>query len=60
MIPATRSVRLTVNGRDTGPVEVPEDLMLLEFLQEYLNLTGTRYGCGQGVCRAGRGRCPAA
>ncbi|WP_156503303.1 (2Fe-2S)-binding protein [Tistrella mobilis] len=52
MIPATRSVRLTVNGRDTGPVEVPEDLMLLEFLQEYLNLTGTRYGCGQGVCRA--------
>ena len=46
MIPATRSVRLTVNGRDTGPVEVPEDLMLLEFLQEYLNLTGTRYGCG--------------
>lgn len=48
----TRTVRMTVNGEAVGPVEIPEDLMLLEFLQEYLNLTGTRYGCGQGVCRA--------
>ncbi|MEN2977750.1 (2Fe-2S)-binding protein (plasmid) [Tistrella bauzanensis] len=49
---ATTAVSLTVNGRPVGPVEVPQDLMMLEFLQEYLNLTGTRYGCGQGVCRA--------
>lgn len=46
------SVTMTINGEKVGPMEVPEDLMLLEFLQEYLNLTGTRYGCGQGVCRA--------
>lgn len=45
-------VEMTINGDKIGPREVPEDLMLLEFLQEYLNLTGTRYGCGQGVCRA--------
>jgi len=47
-----RQVAMTVNGQDTGPVEVPEDLTLLEFLHEYLNLTGTRYGCGQGACSA--------
>lgn len=48
MIPVT----MTINGETVGPVDLPEDLMLLEYLQEYLNLTGTRYGCGQGVCRA--------
>lgn len=48
----TASVRMTVNGEAVGPIEIPDDLMMLEFLQEYLNLTGTRYGCGQGVCRA--------
>ncbi|MBC2885460.1 (2Fe-2S)-binding protein [Ochrobactrum sp. CM-21-5] len=41
-----------INGRKVGPVDLPEDLMMIEFLQEYLNLTGTRLGCGQGVCRA--------
>lgn len=46
------TVSMTINGEATEPVEVPEDLMLLEYLHEYLNLTGTRYGCGQGVCRA--------
>ncbi|KZY36586.1 (2Fe-2S)-binding protein [Roseovarius sp. HI0049] len=49
---ALMTVSMMINGTETEPVEVPEDLMLLEFLQEYLNLTGTRYGCGQGVCRA--------
>lgn len=49
---AMMTVSMTINGTQTEPVEAPEDLMLLEFLQEYLNLTGTRYGCGQGVCRA--------
>ncbi len=48
----TLSVTMRINGQEVGPTEVPEDLMLLEYLQEYLNLTGTRYGCGQGVCHA--------
>ncbi|ETX30360.1 (2Fe-2S)-binding protein [Roseivivax isoporae LMG 25204] len=43
---------MTINGAPVGPVDIPEDLMMLEFLQEYVNLTGTRYGCGQGVCLA--------
>lgn len=46
------TVTMEINGTQVGPVELPEDLMLLEFLQEYMNLTGTRYGCGQGVCLA--------
>ncbi|WP_206601929.1 (2Fe-2S)-binding protein [Oceaniglobus indicus] len=46
------TVRMQINGKQTQPMDLPEDLMLLEYLQEYLNLTGTRYGCGQGVCRA--------
>lgn len=48
----TVSVSMTVNGSRVGPIDIPDDLMMLEFLQEYLNLTGTRFGCGQGVCRA--------
>ena len=48
----TVSVSMTVNGSQVGPIDIPDDLMMLEFLQEYLNLTGTRLGCGQGVCRA--------
>jgi len=42
----------TINGQKTGPHELPQDLMMIEFLQEYQGLTGTRLGCGQGVCRA--------
>ena len=48
----TVSVSMTVNGSEVGPVDIPDDLMMLEFLQEYLNLTGTRFGWAQGVCRA--------
>lgn len=46
------SFSATINGQKVGPTDLPEDLMMLEFLQEYLDLTGTRLGCGQGVCRA--------
>jgi aerobic-type carbon monoxide dehydrogenase small subunit (CoxS/CutS family) len=42
----------TINGKPVGPMELPQDLMMVEFLQEYLNLTGTRLSCGQGVCSA--------
>ena len=48
----TRTIRLTVNGTDTGLREVPADLSLLDFLQEMLGLTGTKFCCGIGVCRA--------
>lgn len=41
-----------INGQDVGPLDLPQDLMMVELLQEYLNLTGTRLSCGQGVCSA--------
>ncbi len=44
----------TINGQKVGPINLPQDLMMIEFLQEYLNLTGTRLSCGQGVCSACR------
>ncbi|MEH6415665.1 (2Fe-2S)-binding protein [Pseudomonas sp. CGJS7] len=43
---------LTINERKHGPIDVPDDMMLVDVLHEYLGLTGTRFGCGQGVCRA--------
>lgn len=46
------NISMTINGEAVGPIEVPETLMMLDFLHEYVNLTGTRLGCGQGVCRA--------
>ena len=42
----------TINGKKVGPVDLPKDLMMVEYLQEYLGMNGTRLGCGQGVCRA--------
>lgn len=44
---ATKPLSLTVNGQPIGPIEVPEGLMMQDFLHEYLNLTGSRMGCGQ-------------
>jgi xanthine dehydrogenase YagT iron-sulfur-binding subunit len=42
----------TVNGKSTDPLDIPDDMMLIDVLHEYLNLTGTRLGCGQGICHA--------
>lgn len=43
---------LTINGEKIGPVEVPVNMPMIDFLHEYLNLTGTLFGCGQGVCHS--------
>ncbi|MFK7887006.1 MAG: (2Fe-2S)-binding protein [Gammaproteobacteria bacterium] len=48
----TKPLRLTINAEDVGPMDVPEDLMMIDFLHEYVNLTGSRLGCGIGQCRA--------
>ncbi|MGL6159692.1 (2Fe-2S)-binding protein [Microbulbifer sp.] len=48
---ATIPVSMTVNG-DPVAMDVPEYTSMLDFLQEYLNLTGTKLGCGIGVCHA--------
>jgi aerobic-type carbon monoxide dehydrogenase small subunit (CoxS/CutS family) len=45
------SITLTLNGRSQTVTTDPERL-LLEVLREDLHLTGTKYGCGEGECRA--------
>jgi aerobic-type carbon monoxide dehydrogenase small subunit (CoxS/CutS family) len=49
---AKRVLSMIINSQAVGPVEVPDDLMMIDFLHEHLNLTGSRLGCGQGVCHA--------
>jgi len=43
--------RLTVNGRE-HVIDTDPERPLLEVLREDLKLTGTKYGCGEGQCRA--------
>jgi aerobic-type carbon monoxide dehydrogenase small subunit (CoxS/CutS family) len=45
------SVLLVVNGRERR-VEAPPDETLLSVLRNRLDLTGTKYGCGEGQCGA--------
>jgi len=44
-------ILLHVNGTDRH-VQAADDEMLLYVLRERLNLTGTKYGCGEGHCGA--------
>jgi len=45
------SIRFTVNGKQRA-VDTDPARPLLEVLREDLGLTGTKYGCGEGQCRA--------
>ncbi len=47
-----KKLTMNINGQSIEPMEVPEGLMMLDFLHEYMNLTGTRMACGQGICHA--------
>jgi len=46
-----KTITLTVNGRPR-PVTTDPQRPLLEVLREELQLTGTKYGCGEGRCGA--------
>jgi aerobic-type carbon monoxide dehydrogenase small subunit (CoxS/CutS family) len=48
----SRPLTLTINGRPHGPIEVPDGMMMIDVLHEMLDLTGSRFGCGQGICHA--------
>jgi carbon-monoxide dehydrogenase small subunit len=43
--------RFSVNGLERS-IDTPADRPLLEVIREDLKLTGTKYGCGEGQCRA--------
>jgi len=45
------SYSFKVNGKDVT-VDAPADLPLLWALRDKLGITGPKYGCGVGVCRA--------
>ena len=42
-------INLTVNG-EARQFDGDEDMPLLWFLRDLLTLTGTKYGCGKGLC----------
>ena len=45
------SIKLAINGR-TYSVDADPDATLLSVLREQLDLTGSKYGCGEGQCGA--------
>ena len=51
MIPTT-TISMTVNGAPVGPHEVPDTLPMIDYLNDHLGLTGTKFGCGLGICHA--------
>ena len=44
-------INLNVNGR-VRSLDIPGDMPLLWTLRDVLNMTGTKFGCGQGLCGA--------
>jgi len=46
-----REINFTLNGAPTS-VEAPVTMNVLTLLREKLDLTGTKYGCGEGECGA--------
>ncbi len=45
------TIRLTVNGK-SYTVDADPQTSLLSALREQLDLTGSKYGCGEGQCGA--------
>ena len=45
------TIHLVINGKTYG-VEADPQTSLLTVLREHLDLTGTKYGCGEGQCGA--------
>jgi aerobic-type carbon monoxide dehydrogenase small subunit (CoxS/CutS family) len=51
-MPVAETTKLRVNGRDVEVDTAGGNRTLLEVLREDLQLTGTKYGCGEGACGA--------
>lgn len=50
-VTVSTTVRFTVNGTE-AKITTDPDRRLLDVLREELQLTGTKYGCGEGQCGA--------
>jgi xanthine dehydrogenase YagT iron-sulfur-binding subunit len=48
----TVQIRVTINGNVAGPHTIPQSLSMIDYLHEYCGLTGTKFGCGIGACKA--------
>jgi isoquinoline 1-oxidoreductase subunit alpha len=44
-------MKLTINGTEHD-IEIDPEVPILWALRDYLQLTGTKYGCGKGLCGA--------
>ena len=44
-------IALNVNGKPRS-LNIPDDMPLLWVLRDVLNMTGTKFGCGMGLCGA--------
>lgn len=44
-------IKLNVNGK-LRKLDIPDDMPLLWTLRDSLNMTGTKFGCGMGLCGA--------
>ncbi len=43
---------ITINNKNYTLNDIPEDTPILWVLRDYLNMTGTKFGCGVGMCGA--------
>ena len=43
-------LRITINGRAYGPMDIRDELTMNDFLRERLGMTGTKFGCGAAQC----------
>jgi isoquinoline 1-oxidoreductase alpha subunit len=44
-------IKITLNGQDQE-IDAEDEMPLLWVLRDYLHLTGTKFGCGAGLCGA--------
>lgn len=44
--------KFRLNGASVETADLPQDAPLLWVIREHLKLTGTKFGCGRGVCGA--------
>ena len=44
------SLRITINSRAYGPMDIRDELTMNDFLREHLGMTGTKFGCGAAQC----------